>query len=59
MSATALFGEPDETASAVDRRWMVVDEAVALEEAKHLPHRGPLDIEPFGKRVHRDASRFA
>jgi hypothetical protein len=59
VSATALFGEPNETASAVDRRWMDSDQAIALQEAEHLPHRGPLDIEPFGKRVHRDASGFA
>ena len=59
MSATAVFGEPDETASAVNRRGMDVDKAITLEETKHLPHRGPLDIEPFGKRVHRDISGLA
>jgi hypothetical protein len=59
VSATALFGELDETASAVDGRWMDIDQAIALQEAKHLPHRGPFDIEPFGKSVHRDISRFA
>ena len=59
MSATARFGELDETASPVDRRWVDRDQTIALQEAKHLPHRGPLDIESFGKRVHRDASRFA
>ena len=58
MSATAFFGESDETASPVHRRGTDHDEAVALEETKHLPHRGPLDIEAFCKRVHRDVSRF-
>ena len=59
MSATAVFGEPDETASAVDRRWVDGDQAIALQEAKHLSHRGPLDIEPFGESVHRDTSGLA
>ena len=35
------------------------DQTIALQEAKHLPHCRPLDIEPFGNRVHRDASCFA
>ena len=59
MFATAFFGEPDETTSAVDRRWVDRDQTIPLEEAKHLPHRGALDIEPFGERVHRDTSSFA
>ena len=58
MSATAFFGQSDEAASPVHRRRMDLDEAVALEETKHLPHRGPLDIEAFRKRVHRDVSGF-
>jgi hypothetical protein len=58
MFATAFFGEPDETTPAVDRRWMDRDQTIPLQEAKHLPHRGPLDIEPFGERIHRDISGF-
>ena len=59
MPAMALLGESDETAPAVHRRGMDVDKAIALQEAKHLAHRGPFDIEAFGKRVHRHTSRFA
>lgn len=59
MSATARFGELDETASPVDRRWVDRDQTIALQEAKHLSHRSPLDIEPFGERVHRDTSGLA
>ena len=59
MFATAFFGEPDETTPAVDGRWMDRDQTIPLQEAKHLPHRGALDIEPFGERVHRDAPGFA
>ena len=58
MSATALVGEFDETASPVHGRRMDRDQAISLEEAKHLSHRGPLDIEAFGKRVHRNISGF-
>ncbi len=58
MLATAFFGEPDETASAVDRRGMDGDQAIALEKTKHLAHRGPLDIEALCKRVHRNISGF-
>ena len=59
MLATALFGEPHETTPAVDRRWMDRDQTIPFQEAEHLSHRGTLDIEPFGERVHRDTLGFA
>jgi hypothetical protein len=59
VPATTLLGEPHETTPAVHRRWMDSDQAIALQEAKHLSHRGPLDIESFGKRAHRDISGLA
>jgi hypothetical protein len=59
MPATTLLGEPHETAPAVHPRGMDSDQAIALQEAKHLSHRGPLDIEPFGESVHRDISGLA
>jgi hypothetical protein len=36
----------------------ILTKPIALQKFNHLPHRRALDVEAFGKSVHRSASQF-